>query len=188
MVRHRALVSRGARLPKTSEGEPHDGHADPPDRPALVPPRGLSPHPRHDERPAISPPPTTPGWQPPKTMKASAGRPVFRSPASRSNPTPSPAGAPREASSRAAPRAWSTSPKRAPGTTPDPPGTHSALGDAERIGHPRAAGPHRLVRALGGVLGRLVLHLGVDLRTQQHDDGRQPDPGHAKPITAPSEP
>jgi hypothetical protein len=54
----------------------------------------------------------------------------------------------------------------------------SALGLPDCIGHLRAAGAQRLMSALGGILGRLVLHLGVDLGPHQHDNRREPDPSH----------
>src|SRR5687767_149667 len=44
------------------------------------------------------------------------------------------------------------------------------------VGHPGAARAHGLVVAFGGVAGGLVLQLGVDLATYQHDRSRQPQP------------
>ena len=49
---------------------------------------------------------------------------------------------------------------------------------ADLVGHPGTTRTHRLAASLGGVLGRLVLHLGVDLSTCQNDDGREPHPHH----------
>src|SRR5690606_4053776 len=46
------------------------------------------------------------------------------------------------------------------------------------IRHPRAAQTHRLRRLGRGVARSLAFHLGIQLRSYDHDRARDPDPGH----------